>query len=178
MAPLDTGANICGYASGLQLCRRRRAEASKFSILELSILLFGVAWWVAAATTATVYSERADDLGLEEEPSRTAVWSLAWANVALFSILACLKIIKYFSRPRKIRYPVPPPGAVVGTPAGRPPFDQMQHQVVAAPPAHPLPPSPFISSGYPTAPGSSSTIQMYGGYPLATEPPPPTTHSR
>lgn len=148
-------------------------------MLELSLLLFGVAWWVAAATTATVYSEKANDVGLEEEHARTAVWSLAWANVALFGILSFLQIIKYFSRPRKIRYPAPPSGAVVGTPvAGRdPPYNQMLHQGVAAPPGHPLPPSPFISSGYPTSPGSS-TVQMYGGYPLATEPPPPTTHSR
>lgn len=160
---------------GIQLCRRRRAEASKYSILELSLLLFGVAWWVAAATTATVYSEKADDVGLEEEHARTAVWSLAWANVALFSILSCLQIVKYFTRSNKSRYPAPPPGPVVGTPALAP-GQEMQHHSVAAPPAHPLPPSPFVSSGYPTTPGSN-TIQMYGGYPLATEPPPPT-HSR
>jgi hypothetical protein len=166
------------FLQAIQMCRRRRAGAprSPLSIVELVLVAFGVLWWIAGATTATIYAERADNDGLKEKDSRTAVWSLSWANVFLFSVLTGVEIIKYRTHPRKIRYPaVGLAGTTIG--ASPPPSYFPHHSVVVtAPPAGPVPTSPFMVPGYPTAP--SSTVQMYGGYPLATEPPLPTTHSR
>lgn len=198
-------ANICGYLSvssglsialtiffivylGIQYCRRPRSprggggaspRPKRSTLLELFLCVFGILWWIAAATTATIYGQRADDDGLKEEDSRTAVWSLSWANVVLFSALSALQIIRYSSKPRKFRYPAPPGGMAGGMAAEAPSFTQMQHHVAA--PASPIPASPFMVSGYPTAPpsgNSNSTIQMYSGYPFATEPPLPQSQSR
>jgi hypothetical protein len=150
--------------------RRRpvRAPRQKDWPFELTLSLFGVLWWIAGAITATIYGNRADSDVLREEDERTAVWSLSWVNVGLFSLLLGLEIIKCCFEPRKNRYPGPgiPSG---GVQSEAPPFTHH----VAAPPASPIPASPFIVPGYPT-----STIQMYGGYPLATEPPPSLTQSR
>ena len=169
---------------GLQLCRKRRPTPPRpqFSPLDFALCLFGLAWWIAVAITATIYGERANNAGLGDEDARTSVWSLAWANVFLFSVLSAEQVMYYYSSRQKIRYPAPPRQTTgLGATATATPLPQFS---MAAPPAGPIPESPFVVPGYPAAPSvysstvPNSSIQMYGGYPLATEPPPSSPYSR
>ena len=121
---------------------------------------FGLLWWIPAATTATVYSYRADDDALSEEGTRKAVWIMSWVNVALFAVLTVDGLLEVRSaaarKPVFIPRSMPPPHAYAassGPAAG----------VVELPVAG--------SSYYPPSNYEQSHSGVYGGYPMATEPP-------
>jgi hypothetical protein len=74
----------------IQCWHVHRAPIRSLALWELGVALLRVAWWVAAAVTATVYGQRADDDGVPKEAARTAVWALAWVNLGLFVLSALL----------------------------------------------------------------------------------------
>lgn len=76
--------------------------------IEVLVLGFGLLWWIPAAATTNIYGRRSDDRGLPEKGARTAVWSLSWAEVALFAI-ALIVTVADCLRPRKKRRPMEAP---------------------------------------------------------------------
>ncbi|KAI7838643.1 hypothetical protein COHA_007570 [Chlorella ohadii] len=54
----------------------------------LSLLL--TCWWIAAATTGTIYGVRADNASVPEHDARTAVWAMGWSEVGLWALSAVL----------------------------------------------------------------------------------------
>lgn len=201
-APGSSG-NLCYYswAAGgvglffalwllfMQICSGRSRH---IPVCEVMACVLALCWWIAAATTATVYGKDADSWAADnigstntqdqqyavqlqnKEGYRTSVWAMGWANVGLFGVATLLTLFDCCTA-RKNPPPVAqayPQGAYVSS---QPPQYQPAYQApyyaagpppgaYAAPPAGAYPPGAYAAppSGYPPATGAPA------GYPPTT----------
>ncbi|KAL4422263.1 hypothetical protein ABPG75_008460 [Micractinium tetrahymenae] len=193
----QSDANMCYYswaAAGvglffafcvffMQVCSGRNRHIPACEVL---ICIIAVLWWIAAATTGTVYGHNADDVPVQPGNSsaavdsqvldektgyRTSVWAMGWANMSLWFIMALISLKDCVSMRKQA-----PPAAAYPTGAYAAPAYQ-QPNVYGAPPPGGAPPAYYGApppGGYPAAgypPASPFAGGAPAGYPPAGYPP-------
>ncbi|PRW45518.1 membrane-spanning 4-domains subfamily A member 4A-like isoform X3 [Chlorella sorokiniana] len=178
----------------IQICSGRSRH---IPVCEVLVCVLATCWWIAAATTATVYGKDANSWAADninstnsqnqqyavqlqdKEGYRTSVWAMGWANVGLFALTAILSLFDC-CKTRKNPPPVAqnyPQGAYVSSqpPPYQPAYQAPYYAAGPPPGAYAAPPA-----GAYAAPPAGAYAAPPSGYPPAAGTPapagyPPTT---